>query len=139
MSGGSYNYLCWHHDGLAAQHDDVANMAYRLEGLGYAAEPAADTRRVLELLDQANKTVQEAEKVAARLTDVWHAIEWWDSCDWGEDQAREAIAAYQGEDATNIAAALKLRADLEKAVSLLDADTARAIWSGGQLSEAGHG
>lgn len=132
MSGGSYNYLCWHHDGLAAQRSDVEDMADRLDGLGYAAGPAADTRRVLELLNEARNTEREAEKIADRLQDVWHAIEWWDSFDWSEHQAREKIAAYQGEDATNVAAARQLRAELEKALGLLDEGVAQEIlgsWS----------
>jgi hypothetical protein len=88
MSGGSYDYLCFKADDLSGRRGTVEEMAQRLEGLPYASPAAADTRRVLALLD-------EARALAERLSDVWHAVEWWDSGDYGEDDAREAIAKYR--------------------------------------------
>lgn len=87
MSGGSYNYLCHKTDDLSGRRGTVEEMAQRLEGLPYASEAAADTRRVLALL-------ADAQAQAERLADVWHAVEWWDSSDYGEDDVRDAIAKY---------------------------------------------
>lgn len=91
MSGGSYNYLCHHTDDLSGRCGTVEEMAQRLSGLPYAAKAAADTRRVIALL-------ADAQALAEQLTDVWHAIEWWDSNDYGEDQVQVAVAGYQGGD-----------------------------------------
>jgi hypothetical protein len=30
------------------------------------------------------------------LADVWKAVEWWDSCDSGEDAVEEALKKYRG-------------------------------------------
>ncbi|HEX7824721.1 MAG TPA: hypothetical protein VF477_07470 [Mycobacterium sp.] len=105
MSGGSYNYVCWHSRGLDFHRGDIVAMAARLEGLGYASEVAADTRKVLELLD-------EAETVAKRLEDVWHDVEWCDSGDCGEERVRKTIAEYQGEYPTRLANARALQTAL---------------------------
>ncbi len=105
MSGGSYNYLCFHSRGLDFHRGDIGAMAERLEGLGYAFEVTADTRKVLALLD-------EAEVVAKRLEDVWHDVEWWDSGDCGEERVRKTVAEYQGEYPTRFANARALQAAL---------------------------
>ena len=88
MSGGSYDYLCFKADDLSGHRGTVEAMAQRLEGLPYASAAAADTRRILTLLD-------DAQALAERLADAWHAIEWWDSGDSSEQGAREALAAYR--------------------------------------------
>lgn len=87
MSGGSYNYLCTRVQPLDEQRCDLENMARRLEGLEWAGAAAAETRRVIRLLDEANAA-------ADRLAGAWRAIEWWDSCDWGEDHARRDVEAF---------------------------------------------
>lgn len=88
MSGGSYNYLCFNTDNVGGRRSDLAEMAERLEGLEWAGHAAAATRRLVVLLDL-------VEQEAASLSDVWHAIEWWDSCDWGKDQAREKVEPWR--------------------------------------------
>lgn len=88
MSGGSYDYLCFNADDLGRRRGDLACMAERLEGLPWAAQAAADTRRCLKALD-------EASALAERLSDAWRAIEWWDSGDYGEDSAREEVEGYE--------------------------------------------
>lgn len=88
MSGGSYNYLYSWPEDLTSRRNDLEEMAKRLEGLAWAGPAAAETRRIIHLLD-------EAEATARTLHDAWHAIEWWDSCDWGEDQAREDVEPYR--------------------------------------------
>lgn len=88
MSGGSYDYLCYAIDvgDLAGRRGDMASMAERLERSGYFAAARA-TRNVGLLLDS-------AMEAANALTDVWHAVEWADSGDYGEDQVREVIAKF---------------------------------------------
>lgn len=86
MSGGSYNYLYCHVNGLEEQRGDIREMAERLEKSGYYAAARA-TRNVLVLLDG-------AEHAAQALSDVWLAAEWADSGDWGEEQVREAAAKF---------------------------------------------
>lgn len=95
MSGGSYNYLF--RDDLAdllGKETELREMADRLAGLGYAEDAARETEELLTMLRQWRI---RAEVRVRRLSDVWHAVEWWDSSDWGEDKVREAVAAYQGE------------------------------------------
>lgn len=90
ISGGSYNYLCdkAHCGEVVDIPADLSEMAERLAGLPYATKAAVDTAAVIEAL----RTAQEK---ARRLADVWHAIEWWDSGDWAEDQVMEVLAAYE--------------------------------------------
>ena len=96
MSGGSYNYLCDAQDlgDLNAHRYYLEEMATRLTGLGYAQDAAAETEELLALLRQweVRATVR-----MRRLSDLWHAVEWWDSCDSGEDRVHEALAKYRGD------------------------------------------
>ncbi|MEU8829347.1 hypothetical protein [Streptomyces sp900116325] len=93
MSGGSYNYLAEHEPGdLEARRGSIEAMRDRLAGLEVdgipgAARAARLTRYVLIHLDLAEARAQE-------LADVWHAIEWWDSCDIGEEDVRKALAEW---------------------------------------------
>ncbi|MFG3173638.1 hypothetical protein ACGFZC_01040 [[Kitasatospora] papulosa] len=93
MSGGSYNYLYCHVGGLEPQRGDIEAMRDRLagleaEGVPGAARAARLTRYVLIHLDLAEAKAQE-------LADVWHAIEWRDSSDWGDDTMRKTLAEWQ--------------------------------------------
>lgn len=92
MSGGSYDYLCFNTDDLSGHPGQLEQMAQRLEGLPYAAVAAAETRRVVRLLNA-------AEALARSLADVWHDVEWWDSNDYGESAAVEACRAYRAPEA----------------------------------------
>jgi hypothetical protein len=95
MSGGSYNYLCYKdgHQILEAM-GDLEAMSARLAGLGYANDAAAETEDLLVLMRQALNRVGVRMR---RLEKVWHAVEWWDSADYGEDQVKEALAEYRKE------------------------------------------
>lgn len=94
MSGGSYNYLCHVQDleDLRSHRYDLEEMASRLAGLGYAQDAARETEELLLLLRQWE--VRAAARLE-RLTEVWKAVEWWDSCDSGEDEVRAALAKYR--------------------------------------------
>ena len=95
MSGGSYNYLCYK-DGfeIGGHESDLQAMADRLAGLGYAADAARETQELLLELRQYENRIQTRIK---RLSGVWHAVEWWDSCDSGEDGVGLELAKYRGE------------------------------------------
>lgn len=94
MSGGSYDYLCYRDSlrDLAGEVDQLERMRDRLIGLGYAEDAAAETEDVLAILRQTEVRVAVRAK---RLHDVWHAVEWWDSCDYGEDQVKQALEDYR--------------------------------------------
>ncbi|WP_330172964.1 hypothetical protein OG875_04795 [Streptomyces sp. NBC_01498] len=93
MSGGSYNYLAEHLPGdLEARRGSIEAMRDRLAGLEADQVPGAAkahrlTRYVLIHLDL-------AEMKAPELADIWHAVEWRDSNDWGDDTMREAFTEW---------------------------------------------
>ncbi len=96
MSGGSYDYLC--HKGvdelIGSSHDqaNLEAMAMRLVGLGYAEDAARETEELLLILRQATVRLQTR---LDRLSGIWKAIEWWDSCDSGEDEVHVALQKYR--------------------------------------------
>jgi hypothetical protein len=96
VSGGSYNYLFTAQDleDLQARRHDLEEMANRLAGLGYAQDAARETEELLVLFRQWET---RAAVRMRRLTDVWHAVEWWDSNDSSEDRVHQALATYRGD------------------------------------------
>lgn len=91
MSGGSYDYLC----DAAGDVEDLGRkvfrlreMAARLDGIDADGHAACDTREVLAI-------IAALEHASKRLREVWRAVEWWDSCDIGEDQAMKALVEYE--------------------------------------------
>ncbi|MGK5530881.1 hypothetical protein [Streptomyces sp. URMC 129] len=92
MSGGSYNYLYCHVGGLEAQSGDIEAMAKRLEEMDFPGRhiAAEHTRLILSLF-------AAAEALGQRLSDVWHAVEWRDSGDVGDDEVRHALEKYRDE------------------------------------------
>jgi|SRR6187402_151479 len=96
MSGGSYNYLhgADADDLLSGKSADLARMAERLAGLDYAEDAARETEELILIVRQFRI---RAEARMERLAGVWHAVEWWDSCDYSEDQVKQALAKYRGE------------------------------------------
>lgn len=99
MSGGSYNYLC-HADAeeLMNKTCDIQDMADRLAGLGYAQDAAAETMALLLTVRQYENRINA---MCERLSDIWRAVEWWDSMDSEEDTVKVALEGYRsppGED-----------------------------------------
>lgn len=98
MSGGSFNYLCraWDLPDIVGKQGDLEEMSQALAALGYAQDAARETEELLAMLRQweVRATVR-----LERLREVWKAVEWWQSCDYSEDQVREALAEYRGEPA----------------------------------------
>ena len=95
MSGGSYNYLCYTDgDTIWNNIGNLSDMSARLAGLGYADDAARETEELLVMMRQARNRIETRIK---RLSDVWRAVEWWDSGDSGEDHVRLALARYRAE------------------------------------------
>jgi hypothetical protein len=97
MSGGSFDYLCrtWDFDDLVGKQGNLEAMAQALTTVGYAKDAARETEELLVMLRQWE--VQASVRVE-RLREVWKAMEWWRSSDWSEDQFKEALAEYRGEE-----------------------------------------
>lgn len=91
MSGGSFNYLCYAVDMgmLGERRGSIEEMAEALDAYDQpaAAKAAERTRAVLLALSA-------ADELARQLTDVWHAVEWHHSCDWGEEDVIKVLQAY---------------------------------------------
>jgi hypothetical protein len=95
VSGGAYNYLCFADglDGLAERREDLESMADRLARLPWATGAAAETAELVSRL-------REIDALSENLSDlrqVWRAIEWWDSGDYGEAQAPGPVDIYVAE------------------------------------------
>lgn len=96
MSGGSYDYAsltdCL--DDLVRHQQQLERLAERLAMLPEAEFPgaAAAAQGTLALLVRAGLWDAHVRATSAVLRPVWHAVEWWDSNDWGPDQVREALA-----------------------------------------------
>lgn len=99
MSGGSYDYLFTASDidDLMRKGEHLHAMLGRLEGLGYAEDAAAETEEIVQIIKHAEMRVARRLK---HLADVWKAVEWWDSCDWGESSVKQALAEYREEAAS---------------------------------------
>jgi len=93
MSGGSYDYLYSKDvEDLLHSQETIQNMADRLAGLGYASDAAKETEIILLTLRQFENRISAMKE---RLSDVWHSVEWWDSCDSGEESVKNALEKYR--------------------------------------------
>ena len=97
MSGGSFNYLC-HQD--SPGREMVGKMAEAIRSYGDenhspARHAAEDTLRIIALLE-------EVDVWKERLRDVWKAVEWHRSGDWGVEDVWEAILKHEKERAKHM-------------------------------------
>lgn len=83
MSGGSYDYICFHE--FLDKEEDLQCMADRLYELGYH-DAADQTENVIAALREIDEN--------QRLRDAWRAVEWKDSGDTGMDQLRETMKGH---------------------------------------------
>lgn len=96
MSGGSYDYLhVRDSDEILNYERKLSEMIDRLAGLGYAEDAAKESAELLLIMRQYSV---RASVIMQRLSEVWHAVEWWDSGDSGEDDVKEALKRYRGEE-----------------------------------------
>lgn len=94
MSGGGYGYLYDSRVTLVGSTDfyhgrdeALREMLARLKALGWN-DAAAATEAVLGALEAVDWQIR-------MLGNVWHAVEWWDDGDIGEEQARRDYAAWR--------------------------------------------
>lgn len=87
MSGGSHNYLyCADAADIGQRLGALDDMARDLEEI--CPEAAAATQAVRD-------HVLDVEPMVDALKDVWFAVEWWQSGDYGHEQAEAAVAKYR--------------------------------------------
>lgn len=88
MSGGSYNYLYLKEPDELAASADFDRMMERAAGLPYAQDFALE----LERMETIRRLYLIRMRVAMEnLQGPMHALEWWDSCDYGEDDFKDAL------------------------------------------------
>lgn len=97
MSGGSFNYLYCKDaaDLMQGHHEDFEYMLDALAATGYANDVAQETAWLMNELRAASIRIEAKIK---RLEGPWHAMEWWKSCDWSENDFKRAVAEYRGID-----------------------------------------
>ncbi len=88
MSGGSYNYLCYQ-DLDTLRQSNLKAMIERLRELGHE-DAAQESAKIFDLFD-------EIETIMDRMREVWHAVEWRDSGDYGRDQTTRIIEEWRNE------------------------------------------
>lgn len=93
MNGGSYDYLYTAdiHE-LLTRMSDVMRMTNRLFKFGYAEDAAKESENLMLILSVARQSI---DVHFSNLRDVWKAVEWVDSNDWGEDQLKEVLRKYR--------------------------------------------
>lgn len=92
MSGGSFNYLCYREvDELINSQDDLESMRNTLIKYGYE-DIAKDTQRLIEHIKSARRTI---ETLGNMLEPVFHAVEWYESGDYGEDTMIKILEKYR--------------------------------------------
>lgn len=93
MSGGSYDYLCFADESdVLRRLESLQRMADRLDEV--CPEAAAETRA---LFDGPKSLRAEVEARLKRLTDLWYAVEWRDSGDWGDTQLADAVEKFRAQ------------------------------------------
>jgi hypothetical protein len=94
VSGGSFDYLYMRAlDEVLARQTDLHSMADTLESEFPGSAAARDTRALVDELTELWRR-WEAEPLRKLRDGPWYAIEWWQSNDWGRDQAEAAIREY---------------------------------------------
>ena len=96
MSGGSYKYMCFKSDDELFSYEyiqELEKMVDRLTESGY--EDVA--REAEELLLTIKQSKVRCNTMHDRLSDVFKAVEWLDSGDYGMQTFEESIKEYRGE------------------------------------------
>lgn len=95
MSGGSYNYLCF------KTPEELPQAAHELERmlddailLGYADDFAAELANLRGLMRRYHI---RAEQAMRNLELPMRSMEWWRSCDYGEDDFKRDLAKWREE------------------------------------------
>lgn len=88
MSGGSYNYLCYaDHSDIGNKTEDLQEMIDRLKELCFE-DIANESYLVLE-------HIKKTDKMINKLSEIWKAVEWMDSGDWGLENVNQEIENFR--------------------------------------------
>lgn len=91
MSGGAFDYVSSGSiDMIGRRWGTFAEMVAEL---AKAAPDAQATKQSLAIYEKI-KAMDDGQYDSA-LCKVWHAFEWWQSGDWGEEDFRKALEAYE--------------------------------------------
>lgn len=92
MSGGSLNYLCYKEpEELFHYIREMEEVELVLIGQG-AEDIAKDVRRLIEYVKSAEIRIGV---LSAQLNDIFHAVEWRLSADYGDDTLKKHIEQYR--------------------------------------------
>lgn len=92
MSGGSLNYLCYKEtEELFHYISEMEEVEQVLIGQG-AQDIARDVRRLIEYVKSAEVRIGV---LSEQLNDIFHAVEWYLSADYGKDDLLKHIEQYQ--------------------------------------------
>lgn len=92
MSGGSLNYLyCKEPHELFQYVEDMERVEATLLAEGYK-DIALDVRRLIECVRTAENRISVLRD---KLGDVFHAVEWYMSADYGKDDMLAALNKYR--------------------------------------------
>lgn len=92
MSGGSLNYLyCKEPSQLFFYIEDIEQVEAFLMQKGYA-DIARDVRRLIEYIKSAENRIGV---LSDQLNDVFHAVEWYISADYGPDTLADKLEKYR--------------------------------------------
>lgn len=92
MSGGSFNHLyCRDIDDLMKDTSDLEDMSKFLISYGYE-DIAKDTQRLIEYIKSAECVIGTLKDM---LKPVFHAVEWYESGDYGKERMIEVLEKYR--------------------------------------------
>ena len=93
MSGGSFNYLCYTHEAeeIMGRVDELEGMREYLIKYGYE-DIAKDTQRLIEYIKSSKIVIETLNDM---LSDVFHAVEWYESGDYGKDTMEKEFEKYR--------------------------------------------
>lgn len=98
MSGGSFDYICAHDiDELMDSHtqrEQMERMRDALRQYEGGESAALLTDRLLKEFEEMDRKKNDLRRLRDSLEDVWQAVEWHQSRDWGPDAVKRAIDAF---------------------------------------------
>lgn len=94
MSGGSYNYLCDRdaRDLVGDWYSTLQEMSEDLHSVFPNTKADIHTDELVRLIGHLSVEIERRSKA---LQDVWHAVEWWRSCDYGYGEVDVAVKLYE--------------------------------------------
>ena len=92
MSGGSLNYLCYKEPEELFHYIEEMEMVEQELICQGAQDIARDVRRLIEYVKSAENRISV---LSEQLNDIFHAVEWYQSADYGENTLQEHIEKYR--------------------------------------------